>query len=410
MIDIGGHMKQLLHTPEGVRDIYNVECKKKLRLQDILHDTLRRFGYRDIQTPTFEFFEVFSQEVGTVPSRELYKFFDKEGNTLVLRPDITPSIARAASKYFLEEDMPIRLCYMGNTFINNANFQGRLKETTQLGAEYMGDSSVDADAEMLALVINSLQMAGLKEFQVSIGHIDYFKGLLKAAGIQEETEQTLRELIANKNPFGVEELLSEQEMDPRIKAAFTRLPQLYGAYDVLKEAEALAVNEEGRQAVSRLMKLHELIELYGLGKYISYDLGMVNNYTYYTGIVFRAYTYGTGEPVVKGGRYDTLLSHFGKHAPSIGFAVVVDQLLSAINRQNIEIETDPAPQMLLYDESMRAEAIAFAGNLRANHQPVELIPFDSGKTLDDYRSFAKRNGAGLLHCFVNHHQSVEVLE
>ena len=228
-------MKQILHTPEGVRDIYNNECKKKLRLQEILHDTLTRYGYRDIQTPTFEFFEVFSQEVGTVPSRELYKFFDKDGNTLVLRPDITPSIARAASKYFLEEDMPIRLCYMGNTFINNANFQGRLKETTQLGAEYMGDSSVDADAEMIALVINALQMAGLKEFQVSIGHIDYFKGLLKAAGIQEETEQMLRELIANKNPFGVEELLSRQDMDERIKAAFTRLPPVDGSYEVLKD-------------------------------------------------------------------------------------------------------------------------------------------------------------------------------
>ena len=105
-------MKQILHTPEGVRDIYNEECQKKLCLQELLHDTLRRYGYRNIQTPTFEFFDVFSKEVGTVPSRELYKFFDREGNTLVLRPDITPSIARASSRYFLEEDMPIRLCYM----------------------------------------------------------------------------------------------------------------------------------------------------------------------------------------------------------------------------------------------------------------------------------------------------------
>ena len=120
-------MKQILHTPEGVRDIYNEECRKKRKLQEMLHSVMHRYGYRDIETPTFEFFDVFSKEVGTVPSRELYKFFDKEGNTLVLRPDFTPSIARAASKYFLEEDMPIRLCYMGNTFINNASFQGRLK-------------------------------------------------------------------------------------------------------------------------------------------------------------------------------------------------------------------------------------------------------------------------------------------
>lgn len=88
---------QLLHTPEGVRDIYNEECEKKLELQDRLHKALKRHGYHSIQTPTFEFFDIFGKEVGTIPSNELYKFFDREGNTLVLRPDITPSIARSAA-------------------------------------------------------------------------------------------------------------------------------------------------------------------------------------------------------------------------------------------------------------------------------------------------------------------------
>lgn len=389
-------MKQILHTPEGVRDIYNVECQKKLRLQEILHEALHQYGYRDIQTPTFEFFDVFSKEVGTVSSKELYKFFDKEGNTLVLRPDITPSIARAASKYFLEEDMPIRLCYMGNTFINNANFQGRLKETTQLGAEYMGDSSVDADAEMLALVIESLQMAGLKEFQVSIGHIDYFKSLLKEAGIDEETEQTLRELIANKNPFGVEDLLSDLEMNEHIKRAFTRLPQLYGSVDILAEAKELAVGDTGKASVERLQHLYELIQIYGLEKYVSFDLGIVSNYTYYTGIIFRAYTYGTGEPVVKGGRYDTLLSHFGKKSPSIGFAIVVDQLLSALNRQNIEITTAQPALMVLYKPEDRSRAIAYAKQLRAENRPVELMQLIPGRSVDDYESFAKRTGSDYM--------------
>ena len=119
---------QLLHTPEGVRDIYNEECEKKLELQDRLHKALKRHGYHSIQTPTFEFFDIFGKEVGTIPSSELYKFFDREGNTLVLRPDITPSIARCVAKYHRDEDMQIRLCYTGHTFVNTSPYKGKLQE------------------------------------------------------------------------------------------------------------------------------------------------------------------------------------------------------------------------------------------------------------------------------------------
>ena len=121
--------KQLLHTPEGVRDIYGEEYNKKLEVENRLHENIRLFGYEEIQTPTFEFFDVFSKEIGTTPSRELYKFFDKDGNTLVLRPDFTPSIARCAAKYFGEENVPLRFSYVGNTFTNTSDLQGKLKES-----------------------------------------------------------------------------------------------------------------------------------------------------------------------------------------------------------------------------------------------------------------------------------------
>ncbi|NLK78420.1 MAG: ATP phosphoribosyltransferase regulatory subunit, partial [Clostridiales bacterium] len=102
--------RRLLHTPEGVRDIYNSECAKKLVLQDNLHGLLKKYGYHAIETPTFEFFDIFGKEIGTTPSKDLYKFFDREGNTLVLRPDITPSVARCVAKYYAEEELPVRLC------------------------------------------------------------------------------------------------------------------------------------------------------------------------------------------------------------------------------------------------------------------------------------------------------------
>ena len=179
-------MEQKLHTPEGVRDIYNKECETKLALQKKLNTVLHLYGYKDIQTPTFEYYDVFREEIGSTSTQELYKFFDREGNILALRPDITPSVARAAATLFENEDFPIRLCYSGNTFINHSSYQGRLKENTQLGAELIGLDSVEADAEMIAMVVDGLKKTGLKEFQVSIGHVDFISGLMNAADLQEE--------------------------------------------------------------------------------------------------------------------------------------------------------------------------------------------------------------------------------
>lgn len=381
--------KQILHTPEGVRDIYNEECRRKNRVQELMHNVLSSYGYEDIQTPTFEFFDVFSREVGTVPSRELFKFFDREGNTLVLRPDITPSIARAVAKYFTEEDMPVRLCYVANTFINHSDLQGRLKENTQLGAELIGDGSVEADAELMALVAESLLKAGLSEFQVSIGHVDFFKSLLREAGLDEEMELELRELISNKNIYGVRELLEPIPVSAGLKEAFAALPNLFGSVDVLERADACAVTEDARRALDRLRKIYDLLVCYGYEKYITFDLGVVSKYRYYTGIIFQAYTYGTGEPVAKGGRYDTLMDHFGKPAPATGVAFVIDRLMSALSRQKVKTDEEVQKVMIVYRASQAERAIKKAVELREAGRAVELLPERIGK---DYEAYAEKNG------------------
>ena len=323
--------EQILHTPEGVRDIYGSEFVQKFELQQRLYRLLAGEGYQGIETPTFEYFDVFSREVGTVPSRELYKFFDKEGNTLVLRPDLTPSIARTVSKYFHEET-PIRLCYMGNTFINYDNYQGRLKETTQLGAELMGDKSAQADAELIALVVESLKKAGLTEFQVSVGQVGFFKSLLKEAGIDPQTEEALRRFISDKNLFGVEELLAGDAVSPKLRQIFLEMTTLSGTEDVLQRARDLTSNPEALHALRRLEDIFENLKERGCAPYLTFDLGMLSKYNYYTGIIFRAYSYGYGEPLVKGGRYDTLLSHFGRTLPAVGFAIDINQLMRALTR------------------------------------------------------------------------------
>ena len=327
----------ILHTPEGVRDIYGSEFVQKFELQQLLYRVLAERGYQGIETPTFEFFDVFSREVGTVPSRELYKFFDKEGNTLALRPDMTPSIARAVSKYFHDET-PIRLCYMGNTFINYDKYQGRLKETTQLGAELMGEESVSADVELLSVLVEALKAAGLEEFQVSVGQVEFFKALLKESGIGSEAEESLRRLISDKNRFAAEELLAGYELSPKLRETFLEMATLSGSAEALEKARALTDNPEALKALGRLEDIYRGLKEKGFEKYISFDLSMLSKYNYYTGIVFRAYSYGYGEPVAKGGRYDTLLSHFGRELPAVGFAIVVDQLQRALNSSEIRKE------------------------------------------------------------------------
>ena len=217
-------MQRIFHTPEGVRDIYNGECSQKRNLQKKIQQVFCMYGYEDIETPSFEYFEVFSREVGTIPSGDLYKFFDREGNTLVLRPDFTPSVSRACATYFSPDKEIVTLSYTGNTFINSSSLRGRMKETTQMGVERIGDESAEADAEILAMTVEALLAAGLKEFQVSVGQVDYFKSLLAEADMAGEAEERLRSLISQKNYFGVEDLVREQKLEDKLAAAFQELP------------------------------------------------------------------------------------------------------------------------------------------------------------------------------------------
>ena len=224
---------------------------------------------------------------------------------------------------------------MGSTFINYDQYLGRLKESTQLGAELMGDGSTDADVEILFLLIQALKETGLKEFQVSIGQVMFFKSLLKEAGIDSATEEKLRQLISDKNQFGAEDLLSGCELPNDLRQIFLEMTALSGGPEVLVKAEEMTGNLEALEALARLKAIYEGLKEKGCGAYISFDLGMLSKYNYYTGIIFRAYSYGFGEPVVKGGRYDSLLSHFGRQLPAVGFAIVIDQLLRAVSQSGI---------------------------------------------------------------------------
>jgi ATP phosphoribosyltransferase regulatory subunit len=382
---------KLLHTPEGVRDIYDAECARKMIIQERLHGVIRQYGYQPIQTPAFEFFDVFSSEIGTTPSRDLFKFFDREGNTLVLRPDITPSIARAAAKYFAEDDSILRFSYLGNTFINNSSYQGRLKETTQVGAECIGDNSVDTDAEMIALTIECFLQAGLKEFQVSVGHVGFYKAICEAAGIDADTEETIRDLICSKNYYAADEILEERKVSPKIISIFEALPTFTGTVEALTKARSYAKDiPAAMAAIDRLSELYDVLSAYGYASYLSFDLSFLSIYDYYTGIIFDGYTFGSGEAIAKGGRYDDLLQYFGKQAPAVGAVVMVDQLMIALERQKIAVSIPVERILILYAEENWEEAIQKAKQLRQEGRIVVMMRKD-GMTKADCDSYAKEH-------------------
>lgn len=385
--------KELLHTPEGVRDVYGKECARKLTIENKINNIFNLYGFHNVQTPTFEFFDIFNKERGSVPSKNLYKFFDREGNTLVLRPDLTPSIARIAAKNYIDVNVPIKLCYNANTYINNSELQGKLKEITQLGCELIGDDSVEADAEMVALVVNSLKSSGFDKFLVEIGQVDFYKGLLEECGFEDDVEEELRVRIENKNFFGVEELLDSKDIPSNVKDTFLKLPSLFGSSDVLDKAKELATNEKSLKAIEKLEEVYSILVDYGVADYISFDLGMLSNFNYYTGIIFKAYTYGTGDAIVAGGRYDKLLSQFGKDSAAIGFAVYMDQLLMAMSSQKMEGDTDYAYEVLIYDTELRKTALQLATGLREKGIKTELIPKKENISIDEYVEFKKEDGA-----------------
>ncbi len=391
-------IEKLLHTPEGVRDIYSRECKEKAAVEERLKGVLDQFGYQQIETPTFEFFDIFNSDTGTVSSREMFKFFDRNNNTLVLRPDMTPSIARSVAKYYSGSDFPLKLSYKGNTFLNNPRYQGKLTEKTEMGAEYINDDSAAADAEAIVMMIECFLEAGLRDFRVDIGQAEFYKGMMDALDLDRDVKLKINEYIENKNSLAMEGLLEKVDIPESYRKVLMEYDELYGDVNMLSRAKELTGNKRCRRAVSRLQEVYRVLEMYGYEKYVSFDLGMVNHYDYYTGIIFRGYTYGTGDAIGKGGRYDNLLIQFGKKAPAIGFTILVDDLLMAMSRQKIDISLkDYGYMILLYDDRDLANAISLVMGLRRGGMKTQLLRRDDGKEMAEYMKFALDEGAdGLL--------------
>jgi len=383
-------LKWKLHTPEGVQDILQKECAVKREIENKIAYIFQSYGYYEVQPPTFEFYDVFAGESGLIEQETMFKFFDHQGRILVLRPDITTPIARIVATKYQQIVPPMRLCYIGNAYRYDEPYQGaKLREFTQAGIELIGLNSSEADAEVIAVTIHALLASGLKDFKIDIGQVAFFKGLMEQSGLDEEVIEKVRVLIDSKNSVGIKELLEKYEMDSSLKETIVNLPSLFGGIDVIDKVEKTTVNDVSREALLHLKEVYGVLLDYGLEDYISIDLGMVQSINYYTGIIFKGFTHGLGFPICAGGRYDNLISEFGKNLSATGVAIGVNRLLSALESQKAEFTMWHVDSLIHYDEKGRKVAFQIADELR--RQGLMIATTLGNKSMSEMIEYAKMN-------------------
>ncbi len=373
-----------------MRDILGTEYERKMDLCDDIKKIFRLYGYQFIQTPALEFIDVFEKDKRSGSSSAFYKLFDREGHTLALRPDFTPSIARAVSMYYTGEEMPLRLCYKGNVYLNYKNYRGLLNETTEMGVELLNDDSPAADAEVIAMAIDIMKSTGLTDFRISIGNVAFFKALAKEAGLDEETTDDLRNLLTMRNQYGALELVEKQDIPAELKGAFMEFINLFGNEEILDRACGITDIKEAKDSVGRLRDVYTILKLYGYDKYVSFDLGMLSNYSYYTGIIFHALTYGTGDAIIKGGRYDDFVEQFGKKAAAVGFTARIDEILAAKMRRHIDSAPSRIKVAVIYDNDNLEKALGEVMARRKSGNDAAAIALNDKYSVEEHLEFCRK--------------------
>lgn len=371
-------MNSLTFTPDGFRDIYNNESTIRDYCLDTINKKLSSFGYETIDTPVLEYEDLF-QKAGTVKSEKLFRFFDKDGKILSLRPDFTPSIARAGSLLLKNNLLPLRVKYFGKVFRNDSMLKGYLREYVQIGAECISNTDIYYDAEVINIVCECFQAVNIDEFSICVSSSNLISQIINISDLSEENSKTAIEFISNKNFFGLMDFLEKSGINSDTSELFSILEN-----DITDESELEEVYSKTSKwpkvqgEIKYLIKLYGILKNFNVEKYISFDLSLCNYMNYYTGVIFSGYTYGSDSAVLRGGRYDNLLSSFDSDKGAIGFAFSLDKLVQAISRQNIDFDNKNNSVYLLTDIYSRAKCINEARQLRDDGKEaiVVLIPND----------------------------------
>ena len=362
----------VLKIPYGTRDFLPAEAAGKRVVETRLAELFAQWGYEEVVTPSIEYLDTLglgsSQNIGD----HLFKLFDKSNQTLALRHEMTTPIARLVSTRLQDSPLPLKLSYISSVFRYEQTQAGRQCEFYQAGVELMGPGSPATDAEVVALAVTGLLRSGLTEFTVCLGQVEFLNGILNQYRLSSQEQEDLKAAMERRNLVELNQLVDELNLPENAKQVLKELPLLNGGEDLLKQAYDMALNEQSRRALDNLAEIHRLLKAYKVEQYVRFDLGIIRDFSYYTGMVFEVYAPGLGYPLCGGGRYDHLLADFGTACPATGFALGIERILLAIERQKLPMHSLPRDVYVGYAAGKETTAIERAAQLREQGKSVEL--------------------------------------
>ncbi|WP_295263601.1 ATP phosphoribosyltransferase regulatory subunit [Selenomonas sp.] len=367
-----GNENQVLEIPYGTRDYLPGEATGKRAIETQLARLFALWGYDEVVTPTIEYLDTLTMDSGRTLTPQLFKLFDKGGRTLALRHEMTTPIARVVGSRLKDAPLPLKLSYISSVFRSEQSQMGRQCEFYQAGVELVGSASAAADAEVLALAIQSLLRSGLKSFQVCLGQVEFAAGIMEQYRLSEADQQALKDALEQHDLVAYDAAVEALPLAAQAKKNLRQLPVLSGGEDVLTKAYSLALGEKSRRALDNLSAVYRLLASYGVDRFVRFDLGLIRDFSYYTGLVFEVYTAGLGYPLAGGGRYDHMLSDFGCACPATGFALGIERVLLALERQGIGAPAAHKDVFVAYAAGKEEEAVNRASSLRSEGKVAEL--------------------------------------
>ena len=315
---------------QGLRDLLPEEAEALRATQEALLGELRRWGYRFVVTPTLESLDVLERGLGPEQRRRLFKLSDSDGSILALVGERTVPVARLVAGKMRSRPLPLRLCYAGPVLTSEAGRFIRMRESHQVGAELIGAGGAPADAEMIALAVRALDACGLRRYQLDVGHVGFFIGLLEGLQVSDQIRSEIRGALQGRDLVRLEALLDATPLRSAEHELLLRFPALRGGLEILDAAAALVQNRRSERALEELRTVLDLIRAHGLQDSVNVDLGAIRDFEYYSGVVFQGYLPELGQALAQGGRYDGLLARFGRPAPATGFVLNLDLVAEAM--------------------------------------------------------------------------------
>ena len=364
----------ILEIPYGTRDFLPPKAAEKRAIEARLIELFHHWGYDEVATPVIEFLDTLTIGNGRRIEPHMFKLFDRKNRTLALRHEMTTPIARVVASRLREAPLPLRLSYISNVYRYEQVQAGRQCEFYQAGVEFIGSDAAAADAEVIALAIEVIRRAGLREFQICLGQAEFIRGLMEAFPLSGETRDAIKGCLERHDLVGLRRTVEETPLADADRDALSALPLLHGGSEVLEEARKLATNERSRRAIDNLAAIGHLLEDYGAARHIRFDLGVIRDFEYYTGMVFEGYTPGLGFPLCGGGRYDHMLSDFGRVCPATGFSLGIERLMLALNREGVSRPGPAKDTYIAYAPGKLSEAIREAVRRREAGERAELAP------------------------------------